>query len=123
MSKSKNYQYQGPTYAGNIDISPTTALNTLPTVKVQSSGKVSLPPGTSCINIIGNFNVVLQSATLVNSQTLLIVATGGVPASLSLDNGGTIATLAKYLLAPGDFLSVSYDGTNLNLNSHTGFQT
>ena len=65
----------------------------------------------------------LQSASLVNTQTLLIVATGGVGAVLSLDNGGTIAGLATYLLAPGDFLSVSYDGTNLNLISHTGFQS
>ena len=123
MSKSQNRQYNGPTYSGPIDVSPTTALNTLSTVKVQSSGLLSLPSGTQCINIIGSFNVILQSASLVNNQTLLVVATGGVPTSLSLDNGGTIATFAKYLLTPGDFLSVSYDGTNLNLGSHTGFQS
>ena len=123
MSKSQNRQYNGTTYSGAIDTSPTTALNALPTVKVQSSGLLSLPPGTACINIIGKFNVVLRSASLVTNQTLLIVATGGVPANLSLDNGGTIATLATYLLAPGDFLSVSFDGTNLNVNSHTGFQS
>jgi hypothetical protein len=123
MSKSQNKQYNGPNYAGPIDTSPTTALNALPTVKVQGSGLLSLPSGTACVNIIGKFNVVLQSASLVTNQTLLIVATGGVPANLSLDNGGTIATLATYLLAPGDFLSVSFDGTNLNLNSHTGFQS
>jgi len=124
MSKSQNRMYQGATYAGPIDVSPTTALNTLSTVKVQSSGLLSLPSGTQCINIIGSFNVVLQSASLVNNQTLLVVVTGGVPANLSLDNGGTIAgTAGKYLLTPGDFLSVSYDGTNLNLISHTGFQS
>jgi hypothetical protein len=123
MSKSQNRQYNGPTYSGPIDTSPTTALNTLPTVKVQASGLLSLPSGTACINIIGKFNVILQSASLVPNQTLLVVATGGVPANLSLDNGGTIATLAAYLLAPGDFLSVSFDGTNLNLISHTGFQS
>jgi hypothetical protein len=122
MSKSQNRQYNGSTYSGPIDVSPTTALNTLPTVKVQSSGLLSLPSGTACVNIIGRFNVVLQSASLVTNQTLLVVATGGVPANLSLDNGGTIAGLATYFLTPGDFLSASFDGVNLNLISHTGFQ-
>jgi hypothetical protein len=32
MSKSQNRQYSGATYSGAIDVSPTTALNTLPTV-------------------------------------------------------------------------------------------
>jgi hypothetical protein len=124
MSKSQNRTYQGATYSGNIDTSPTTALNTLPTVKVQSSGLLSLPSGTACVNIIGSFDVVLTSASFVTNQTVLIVATGGVPAKVSLDNGGTVAGITgKYLLTPGDFLAVSFDGTNLNLISHTGFQS
>jgi hypothetical protein len=123
MSKSQNRQYNGSTYSGPIDTSPTTALNALPTVKVQQSGNLNLPSGTVCINIIGNFNVVLISGSLVTNQTLLIVATGGVPANVSLDNNGTIAGVTgNYLLTPGDFLAVSFDGTNLNLISHTGFQ-
>jgi hypothetical protein len=123
MSKSQNRQFNGPSYSGPIDTSPTTALNTLPTVIVQSSGKVSLPSGTSCVNIIGRFNVVLAAANVVPNQSLLIVATGSQPANLSLDNGGTITGLATYFLTPGDFLAVSFDGTNLNLISHTGFQS
>jgi hypothetical protein len=59
----------------------------------------------------------------VDNQSLLIVATGSQPANLSLDNGGTITGLATYFLTPGDFLAVSFDGTNLNLISHTGFQS
>jgi|SRR6516162_3529307 hypothetical protein len=122
MSQSQNRIYNGPTYSGRIDISPTTALYNLPTVNVLQSGKLNLPPGTRCVNVIGNFNIVLQSASLVNGQELFTVATGGVPANLSLDNGGQIGGLATYYLTPGDFLLVVFDGTNLNALSHTGYQ-
>ncbi len=56
----------------------------------------------------------IQSAGLVKTQSLLIVATGGVTATIELDNGGTIAGLAPYVLNPGTVLEVVYDGTNLN---------
>jgi hypothetical protein len=45
---------------------------------------------------------------------LLLVATGGVPATLRLDNNGTIAGQNVYTLKPGTNLLVSFDGTNLS---------
>jgi hypothetical protein len=110
---STNRQYVGPTFAGTIDISATTPLYNLPTANVLRSGSVN-PANLDCINIIGGFAVVLESAGFVSGQQLLIVATGGVPATLKLDNGGTIGGLGVYTLNPGTALSVTFDGTNLS---------
>jgi hypothetical protein len=103
-------EYVGPTYAGRL---PASYLYLLPTVTVLRSGTVN-PSGVSCLNIIGGFAVTIQSAGLVNTQTLLIVATGGVAAMLKLDNGGTISGQSVYTLKPGTLLLVAFDGTNLN---------
>ena len=83
MSQSQNKMFSGPTYSRPIDVSPTTALYNLPTVTVQQSGALNLS-GITCVNVIGSFNVAVQAASLVNGQNLLIVATGGVPAKVSL---------------------------------------
>ena len=100
-------------YIGPSANSPTTPVKLLPTLDVVRPGTVN-PANLSCINIIGAFLVTIQSAGLVTGQRLLILATGGVSASLKLDNGGTIGGAAVYTLKPGNFLSVSYDGTNLS---------
>lgn len=122
--KSLNRVIQSATYWGQIDANPTVALQNLPTVNVLSSGKISLPSGTAAINIIRSFDVIISAASLVNNQTLLIVMTGGGPgATISLDNGGQIVGIPIYGLQPGDFLTVSFDGTNLNLIGHAGYQT
>ena len=103
-------EYVGPNYAGTL---PNSYLYLLPTTTVVRSGSVN-PASLSCINVIGGFAVTIQSAGLVKSQTLLIVATGGVTATLKLDNGGTISGQSVYTLKPGTLLLVAFDGTNLN---------
>lgn len=109
-----NRQYVGVSYSGTIDQSPTTPVFNLPTMNILRGGVVALPSGVSVLNIIGGFEVVINSTSLVTNQVLLILATGGVPASLALSNGGTIAGSQNYILKPGNFLSVLFDGTNLN---------
>jgi hypothetical protein len=111
---SENRQYVGKSYAGNIDASPTTPVFNLPTVNVLRSGTVGVS-GISAVNIIGGFKVVIDAATLVNGQVLLMLASGGVAATVSLSNGGgTIAGVTGgYLLKPGNFLTVQFDGMNL----------
>jgi hypothetical protein len=59
------------------------------------------------------FAVVIDAAGLVTGQTLLIVATGGIPASVQPNNAGTIAGSAVYTLRPGTALTVQFDGINL----------
>jgi hypothetical protein len=103
-------EYVGPTYQGRL---PQSYLYLLPTANVIRPGVVN-PQGLSCLNIIGGFNVTIQSAGLVNTQALLIVATGGVAATLKLDNGGTVSGQSIYTLKPGTLLLVAFDGTNLN---------
>jgi hypothetical protein len=107
-----NKQYVGPTFAGTIDQSPTTPVFNLPTKNILRGGIVNAS-GMSVLNIIGAFSVVIDASTLVSSQTLLLLASGGVSASVSLSNGGTIAGSQNYTLKPGDFLNVGFDGTNL----------
>jgi len=99
-----------PPWQNNL---PQSYLYLLPTANVLRSGPIN-PANLSCLNIIGGFNVTIQSAGLVNSQTLLIIATGGVPATLKLDNNGTISGQSVYTLKPGTLLLVRFDGTNLN---------
>jgi hypothetical protein len=77
------------------------------------SGSIN-PANLSCLNIIGGFAVTLQTTGLVNGQTLLIIATGGVAATLKLDKGGTVSGQSIYTLKPGTLLLVQFDGTNLN---------
>jgi hypothetical protein len=81
-------------------------------VSVVRPGSVDLA-NLNCINIIGGFAVTIQSSGLVTNQVLLIVATGGVSATLQLDNGGTIAGSAVYTLNPGSALTVQFSGENL----------
>jgi hypothetical protein len=103
-------QYVGSKYAGTL---PNPSFYILPTQNVVRSGSIN-PASLSCLNIIGGFNVTIQAAGLVNTQTLLIVATGGVAATLKLDNGGTVGGQSIYTLKPGTLLLVTFDGTNLN---------
>jgi hypothetical protein len=103
-------EYVGPNYVGTL---PNPSFYILPTANIARPGVVN-PQGLSCLNIIGGFNVTIQSAGLVNSQTLLIVATGGVAATLKLDNNGTISGQNIYTIRPGTLLLVQFDGTNLN---------
>lgn len=104
-------EYAGPLYEGNL---PQSYLYLLQTLNVLRPGTVN-PTGLGCLNIIGGFLVTIQTAGLVNTQSLLILATGGVAATLKLDNGGTIAGQSVYVLKPGTLLQVSFDGTNLNV--------
>ncbi len=103
-------EYVGPNYQGHL---PQSYLYLLQTMNVLRSGPVN-PANLSCLNVIGGFAVTIQAAGLVTTQTLLIVATGGVPATLKLDNNGTISGKSIYTLNPGTLLLVAFDGTNLN---------
>jgi hypothetical protein len=103
-------EFVGPNYVGTL---PNPAFYILPTQNVVRPGTVN-PVGLGCLNLIGGFLVTIQSAGLVNTQRLLIVATGGVAATLKLDNGGTIAGQSVYTLKPGTLLLVAFDGTNLS---------
>jgi hypothetical protein len=107
-----NKQYVGKTFAGAINQSPTTRLNNLPTTTVRRSGTVSAD-SIAAINIIGGLQAVIDVTTLVTGQSLLLVATGGVAATVQLSNGATVAGSTSYILKPGNFLSVYFDGTNL----------
>jgi len=109
---SENKQYVGSLFAGTIDISATTPLWNTPSKNVVRSGLVSAA-NLAALNIIGGLAVVIDASSMTSGQTLLIVASGGVAASVSLSNGGTVAGDANYILQPGDFLSVQFDGTNL----------
>lgn len=103
-------EFVGPNYVGTL---PNPAFYILPTTNVVRPGPVN-PANLGCLNIIGGFNVTIQSAGLVNNQALMIVATGGVAATLKLDNGGTVGGQSIYALKPGTLLLVQFDGTNLN---------
>ena len=103
-------EYVGPNYRGHL---PQSYLYLLPTANVLRSGPIN-PANLSCLNIIGGFAVTIQAAGLVTTQTLLIVATGGVAAKLKLDNGGSVSGQSIYTLKPGTLLLVAFDGTNLN---------
>ena len=103
-------EYVGPNYVGTL---PNVPFYLLPTTNVLRSGSIN-PANLSCLNIIGGFAVTLQAAGLVKTQTLLIVATGGVAATLKLDNGGTIGGQSVYTLNPGTVLLAGFDGTNLS---------
>ncbi len=103
-------EYVGPNYQGHL---PQSYLFLLPTANVLRSGPIN-PANLSCLNIIGGFAVTIQAAGLVTTQTLLIVATGGVAAKLKLDNGGSVSGQSIYTLKPGTLLLVAFDGTNLN---------
>jgi len=103
-------EYVGPNYVGTF---PNVPFYLLPTTNVVRSGPIN-PANLSCLNIIGGFTVTIQAAGLVNTQTLLIVATGGVAAKLKLDNNGTISGQSVYTLNPGTVLLVAFDGTNLS---------
>jgi hypothetical protein len=83
-------------------------------MNVLRGGVVALPSAVAVLNIIGGFAVVIDASSLVDTQTMLLLASGGVPATVSLNNGGTIAGSQNYTLKPGNFLSVQFDGTNLN---------
>ena len=112
MSNSSNRQYVGPTFAGTIDQSPTTPVFNLPTKNILRGGTIDAS-SVSVLNIIGSFSIVIDTTKLITSQTLLLLASGGVSATVTLSNGGTIAGSQSYLLKPGNFLSVVFDGTNL----------
>jgi hypothetical protein len=103
-------EYVGPNYVGTL---PNVPFYLLPTANILRSGPIN-PANLSCLNIIGGFALTIKSSGLMNTQTLLIVATGGVAATLKLDNGGTISGQSIYTLKPGTILLVQFDGTNLN---------
>jgi hypothetical protein len=103
-------EYVGSLYQGHL---PQSYLYLLPTANVLRSGSIN-PANLGCLNIIGGFAVTIQSAGLALNQTLMIVATGGVSATLKLDNNGTISGQSIYTLKPGTLLLVQFDGTNLN---------
>jgi hypothetical protein len=112
MSQGTNRQYVGPDFAGTIDQSPTTPVFNLPPKNILRGGTVDAS-SISVLNIIGGFSIVIDTTKLTTSQALLLLASGGVSATVTLSNGGTIAGLQSYPLKPGNFLSVVFDGTNL----------
>jgi Na+-translocating ferredoxin:NAD+ oxidoreductase RnfE subunit len=110
---STNKQYVGPTFAGTIDVSPTTPVFNLPTVNVVRGGLVGAG-SIAALNIIGPFAAVIDATTLVSGQQLLLLASGGVAATVALSNGGTVAGFLNFALKPGNFVTVTFDGTNLS---------
>jgi hypothetical protein len=107
-------EFSGPTFSGLVT-SPTTLVQNLPTLTCVRAGLVNVS-GLSCLNIICDGLVTIDASTLVNTQSLLLVATGGVVASIALSNKGTIAGSLIFKVNPGPPASLTYDGTNLNLN-------
>lgn len=103
-------EYVGPLYQGRL---PENYLRLVETLDVLRSSSIN-PANLGCLNVIGGFNIVIQTSGLIHNQTLLIVATGGVAATLRLDSGGLVAGQSVYTLKPGTLLTASWDGTNLN---------
>ena len=100
--------------------SPTVKLNNLPTLTIgRSSGEpqpksISFAHNIQCINFINPVSALLQSATLTANVFYLFANTGLGQVTLALDNGGTVGTLATYILVSGQIVEFFFDGTNLS---------
>jgi hypothetical protein len=100
--------------------SPTVKLNNLPTLTIGRASadpqpkSVSFANNIQCVNFIAGMSALLQSATLTKNALYLFVNTGSGRVTLALDNGGTVGTLATYILVSGQVIEFFFDGTNLS---------
>lgn len=106
-------------FTGRIDVSPTTPVSNLPTITVLRKSTVSVA-GIYVLNLLAGVLATIQSASLVSSQKLLILATGGTQASVKLDSNGTIGGASVAIIQPGTFTIFQFDGTNLNAVAGAG---